>query len=43
MSNFTVRAQTIILYNKIENYTFEIIATFPRDQRVKKICMIMNL
>ena len=34
-SNFTVSAQTSILYNEFENYSFAIIATSRRGQWVK--------
>ena len=33
-SNFTVSVQPTILYNRFENYVFDIIATSRRDQRV---------
>ena len=33
-SNFTASAQTIILYNKLKNYTFKIAAPSPRGQWV---------
>ena len=33
--NFTVSAQSIILYHKYENYTFEIIAMSLRGHWVK--------
>ena len=35
-NNSTESAQAIILYNEFENYTFEIIATSPRAQRVNQ-------
>ena len=34
-SSFRVGAQTNILYNELEDYTFNITATCPRGQRVK--------
>ena len=42
MSNFTVSAQATFLYNRLENYSFEIIAT-SRDLRVNSLATAQNL
>ena len=38
-NNFTAIVQSIILYNKFENYTFKIIVTFPRGQWVEYLAV----